>query len=106
MENILQSLMSSKLFVIIVILIAAILVYAILKRLLKMIIFMLIALTLYVGYMVYTGQELPSSPIEAIRQGENKINDFRKEGEKIIDTIKIINEARDKIDQSNSSASE
>ena len=98
--------MSSKLFVIIVILIAAILVYAILKRLLKMIIFMLIALTLYVGYMVYTGQELPSSPIEAIRQGENKINDFRKEGEKIIDTIKIINEARDKIDQSNSSASE
>lgn len=106
MENILQSLMSSKIFVIIVVLIAAILVYSLLKRLLKMIIFMLIALILYVGYMVYTGQELPSSPIEAIRQGEDKINDFKREGKKIIDTIKILNEARDKIDQSNSPASE
>ncbi len=90
MEELLETLLTNKIFILITVLVIALLVYSLLKRLLKLIIFILIALMLYVGYMTYTGQKLPRSSEEFIKQGTEKLNEIQKGSRVIIDSIQRI----------------
>jgi len=99
MENIIETLLTNKIFIIIVILLTALVVYSLLKRLLKLIIFILIALILYVGYMTYTGQKLPGTSEELIKEGSEKIEELQKGGKVIIDSIKKLKKANDVINE-------
>ncbi len=91
MTELVNSLLSNNIMVIIGILLASLLVYSILKRLLKIIIFFLIMLTVYTAYMVYSGQEVPGSTQKYIEDSGEKIDSLKKGGEtlyKIMDSLK------------------
>ncbi len=91
MTDIINSLLSNNIMVIIGILLASLLVYSILKRLLKIIIFFLILLIVYTAFMVYTGQEIPDSAKKYLEESGDRIDTLKKGGEsfyKIIDTMK------------------
>jgi len=91
MTELITSLLSNNIMVIIGILLASLLVYSILKRLLKIIIFFLIMLTVYTAYMVYSGEEVPGSTQKYIEDSGEKIDSLKKGGEtlfKIMESIK------------------
>lgn len=106
MENILENLLTNKIFIIIMILLIALLAYSLLKKLLKLIIFLLIALILYVSYMTYTGQELPSSSNELIKQVREKFSEVQKESQVVIDSVQKIKKVNEAVNQSKESESE
>lgn len=95
MTDIIDSLLSNNIMVIIGILLASLLVYSILKRLLKIIILFLIIMIVYTAYMVYNGQEVPGSPQKYIEESGEKIETLKKGGEslyRILDSIKNSND--------------
>lgn len=90
MTELINSLLSNNIMVIIGILLASLLVYSILKRLLKIIIFFLIMLSVYTAYMVYSGQEVPGSTKKYIEESGEKIEAFKKGGETIYNIMESI----------------
>ncbi|MFQ6616697.1 MAG: hypothetical protein ACE5HZ_08055 [Fidelibacterota bacterium] len=51
----------------VVIVLAVLLVFALIKRLIKLALFAVLILAVYLGYLAWTGQEVPTSP-EALRE--------------------------------------
>lgn len=91
MTDIINSLLSNNIMVIIGILLASLLVYSILKRLLKIIVLFLIIMIVYTAYMFYNGQNIPDSAQKYIEESSEKIETLKKGGEsfyKILDSLK------------------
>ncbi len=102
MTDIINSLLSSNIMVIIGILLASLLVYSILKRLLKIIILFLIIMIVYTAYMFYNGQNIPDSAQKYIEESSDKIETLKKGGEsfyKILDLIKNTGESEKNIEK-------
>ncbi len=95
MTELVTSLLSNNIMVIIGILLASLLVYSILKRLLKIIIFFLIMLTVYTAYMVYSGEEVPGSTQKYIEDSGEKIDSLKKGGETIFRIMESIKQSEE-----------
>ncbi len=93
MTDIINSLLSNDIMVIIGILLASLLVYSILKRLLKIIIFFLILLIVYTAYMVYNGEEIPGSAKKYFIESNEKLDSLKKGGESFKKVMDSLNKA-------------
>lgn len=95
MDAFIGTLTSNKILLLIIILSASLLIYSILKRLLKIIVIAIIALAIYLIYMNYTGQE----PVGRIQnffnegvKGLNKLQQKTEQIDRINDSIKKLQE--------------
>ncbi len=89
MEQLINTIASDRLVLAIVLLLLALAVYFILKRLVKLIIIAVIMLVLFTGFMYYRGEKLPAPVKELIQQGEktkDTINRINRAAEILKDT--------------------
>ena len=93
-NNIVTALYSDPIYLIIAVILSALLLYSLIKKLVKFMLYVLAILVLYLAYLYYSGKEIPKDVNEIINQGKETIE---RVGEKVIDNIdKIIKESKSK----------
>ena len=89
-NNIITTLYSDPVYLIIGVILSALLLYSLLKKLVKFVMYMLAIIVLYLAYLYYSGKEIPKNVDELMNQGKETIE---KVGGQMIDNIdKIIKE--------------
>jgi len=83
MESIINTVTSNKILLVIIILITALLVYSILKQLVKIIIIIIIALALYLGYMNYKGEKTDVIINDYLKKGGKEFQEIQKKKDSI-----------------------
>lgn len=86
LQNLFNTILSSPILLALAIILVLLVVYAILKRIVKLAIILLLVLTAYAAYMVNTGQPLPKSGDEFVRQGKQTVESLGSNGKGIINT--------------------
>ena len=81
MDPIIENLMAEPLYAIVAVLIAAFILYAIVKKIVKLALFMMVVFGAYLGYMSVTGREIPTD-------GEGIKNAVMEDVEKAGKTLK------------------
>ena len=93
-NNIITTLYSDPIYLIIGVILSALLLYSLLKKLVKFVMYMLAIIVLYLAYLYYSGKEIPKNVDELMNQGKETIE---KVGGQMIDNIdKIIKENTEK----------
>ena len=87
MESIIQALSSNPIFLIIFVIIIIVIIFSIVKKLFKLLIPLLILIGLYAGYLYFTGQEIPTTKENILKHGKNKIEEVKKESNKLKEKI-------------------
>ncbi len=71
--------------------IAAVLVFALLyfiiKELIKVVAVFAVCMVIYVGYLTYTGQDIPASKDEFIQQGVSAVHTIKEGGGKLFESV-------------------
>ena len=93
-NNIITALYSDPVYLLIGIILSALILYSLLKKLIKLVIYLLAILFLYIGYLYLTGQDLPKNVDEIINQGTEMIQQGGNLLEKSLD-LKSINEVNE-----------
>ena len=89
-NNIITTLYSDPIYLIIGVILSALLLYSLLKKLVKFVMYLLAIIVLYLAYLYYSGEEIPKNVDELINQGKETIE---KVGGQMIENIdKIITE--------------
>ena len=83
-QNIYQIIINEPIYLTITVILLLIISYSILKKLFKLLITLLIILIIYIGYLMYTGQQLPN---------EENINSIKEK------VVKGVEESINKLDQ-------
>ena len=93
-NNIITTLYSDPIYLIIAVILSALLLYSLIKKLVKFMLYVLAVLILYLAYLYYSGEEIPKNVNEIIDQGKETIE---RVGEQVIDNIdKIIKDSNNK----------
>ena len=96
-NNIIAALYSDPIYLIIAVILSALLLYSLIKKLIKFMLYVLAALVLYLAYLYYSGKEIPRDVNEIINQGKETIE---RVGGQVIDNIdKIIKDSKSKGDE-------
>ena len=85
LQNLYNIIINEPLYLTIFSILVLILVYSILKKLFKMLVFILIILMFYIGYLMYTGQSLPNQ--KEINSVKDKVLERIEKGVNILDEI-------------------
>ena len=85
LQNLYNIIINEPLYLTIFSILVLILVYSILKKLFKMLVFILIILMFYIGYLMYTGQSLPNQ--KEINSVKDKVLEGVEKGVNILDEI-------------------
>ena len=85
LQNLYNIIINEPLYLTIFSILVLILVYSILKKLFKMLVFILIILMFYIGYLMYTGQSLPNQ--KDINSVKDKVLEEVERGINILDKI-------------------
>ena len=86
-NNIINALYSDPVYLVIAIILSALILYSLVKKLVKLMLYLVAILIIYLGYLYFTGQELPKNINEIIDQGS-------KIGSEIIDKSTVIIEEK------------
>tara|TARA_B100001750_G_C15469996_1_gene579238 strand:+ start:690 stop:1013 length:324 start_codon:yes stop_codon:yes gene_type:complete len=93
-NNIITTLYSDPIYLIIGVVLSALLLYSLLKKLVKFVMYMLAIIVLYLAYLYYSGREIPKNVDELMNQGKQTIE---KVGGQMMDNIdKIIKDNTEK----------
>ena len=84
---IINALYSDPVYLVIAIILSALILYSLVKKLVKLMLYLVAILIIYLGYLYFTGQELPKNINEIIDQGS-------KIGSEIIDKSTVIIEEK------------
>lgn len=101
MESMVNELLSDKTVLILVLLVLSLIIYFILKRLVKLIIIAIIMLALFTGYMYYRGEKIPQPVVKIIEEGKKAKDSINNIG----NAVDSINNAGGKKVQSSGSSS-
>ena len=85
LQNLYNIIINEPLYLTIFSILVLILVYSILKKLFKMLVFILIILMFYIGYLIYTGQSLPNQ--KEINSVKDKVLEEVEKGINILDEM-------------------
>ena len=72
-NNILTALYSDPVYLLIAIILSALILYSLVKKLVKLMLYLLAILIMYIGYLYFTGQELPKNVNDIIQKGTDII---------------------------------
>ncbi len=88
MESLIEQLTTNPVMLAVVIVLAILILFSFVKKLVKLALVTVAILTLYLGYLTYTGKEVPTTPEEL----KEKIQKGVEEGKEVIDQkVKEIN---------------
>lgn len=80
MEQLLETLKSQPIFILILAFLAALIVYSIVKKLLKILAVLALILVIYLGYLVYKGETITLSKKHLEQYKNQTISDIKKAG--------------------------
>lgn len=80
MEQLLETLKSQPVFILILAFLAALIIYSIVKKLLKILAFLSLILVVYLGYLVYRGETITLSKKHLEQYKNQKIDEIKKVG--------------------------
>ena len=86
-NNIITALYSDPVYLIIAIILSALILYSLVKKLVKLMLYLIAILVIYLGYLYFTGQDLPKNVNEIIEQGAEIIEQGTDAIEKQIDKV-------------------
>ncbi len=92
MEGIIKVLTSNNILMILGLFLVAILIFSVIKQLLKLVYLAAILLVIYVGYLYYTGQKIPTTKDEVIKHSYEQFNKIEKSRKEIMEDVKKRNE--------------
>ncbi|MDP7558523.1 MAG: hypothetical protein QF923_03500 [Candidatus Marinimicrobia bacterium] len=106
MDSLIQQLTDKPILLAVALILVAIMVYALIKRLMKVALFLLVLLAVYFGYLVLTGQdvhektyklidELPEGIQKAVDQGREVLEKGKEAVENVTDDIDFIDQKKD-----------
>ena len=72
-NNIINALYSDPVYLVIAIILSALILYSLVKKLVKLMLYLIAILIIYLGYLYFTGQELPKNINEIIDQGSGAL---------------------------------
>ena len=72
-NNIINALYSDPVYLVIAIILSALILYSLVKKLVKLMLYLIAILVVYLGYLYFTGQELPKNINEIIDQGSGAL---------------------------------
>ncbi len=78
MQRIVESLMAQPFFILVLAFLVALFVYALLKKLLKILAFISLLLVLYLGYMIYRGETIVLSKKNLKDYSHQRLENIRK----------------------------
>jgi|TARA_B110001454_G_C12611140_1_gene388737 hypothetical protein len=91
-NNIINALYSDPVYLVIAIILSALILYSLVKKLVKLMLYLVAILIIYIGYLYFTGQELPKNINEIIDQGSGIIEKgttiFEEQIEKVVNDKK------------------
>jgi len=83
MEKIINDMLADKTVLILTLLVLSLVIYFILKRLLKLIIIAIIMLALFMGYMYYRGEKIPQPVMQIIEEGKKTKDSINRMSEAV-----------------------
>ena len=89
MDNLIQQLTDNPILLAVALILVAVVVYALMKRLIKLALFLLVLLAVYFGYLYMTGQDFP----EGVQKGQEMLEDVKDKASE------FFNEHKDDIDK-------
>ena len=93
-NNIISTLYSDPVYLIIGVILSALLLYSLLKKLVKLVMYMVAIIVVYLAYLYYSGEEIPKNVDELMNHGKKTIE---KVSGQVIDNIdKIIQKEESK----------
>ena len=87
MEDIINTITSNKVYLVLAVIIGITLVLSVIKRFFKLIVISTAILVIYVGYLYYTGQKIPETREEILEHGTEKFKKLKDVGQ---DTLKKV----------------
>ncbi|MDP7025911.1 MAG: hypothetical protein QGI16_03155 [Candidatus Marinimicrobia bacterium] len=89
MDSLIQQLTDNPILLAVALILVAVVVYALMKRLIKLALFLLVLLAVYFGYLYMTGQDFP----EGVQKGQEMLEDVKDKASE------FFNEHKDDIDK-------
>ncbi len=89
MDSLIQQLTDKPILLAVALILVAVVVYALMKRLIKLALFLLVLLAVYFGYLYMTGQDFP----EGVQKGQEMLEDVKDKASE------FFNEHKDDIDK-------
>jgi len=86
-NNIITALNSDPVYLVIAIILSALILYSLVKKLVKLMIYLVAIFIIYLGYLYFTGQDLPKNVNDIIEQGAEIIEEKIEQGAEIIDKV-------------------
>jgi len=86
MDRLYSTITSNPILLFITVALFLLLVWAVLKKILKLILILLLLLTAYGAYLVHLGQPLPKTPGELVQQGKETMIRIREQGKGMVNT--------------------
>ena len=83
MNEIINTLSSNRLVLLIAIFLLAFILYALFNRIIKLVIILVIVIVLYTGYLYFSGQKIPETKEDAIKQGSEEMKRIQEDSGKI-----------------------
>ena len=84
-NNIISALYSDPIYLVIAIILSALILYSLIKKLVKLVLYLVAIFVIYLGYLYFTGQDLPSDMNDVL---DKSIETIESVGEKIDKVIK------------------
>ena len=84
-NNIISALYSDPIYLVIAIILSALILYSVVKKLVKLMLYLTAIFVIYLGYLYFTGQDLPTDVNDILDKGRETIENV---GEKIDNVIK------------------
>ncbi len=88
MEGVIDTIISNPILLIITVILGILLVYSVIKKLFKVAVIVLIAGVIYVSYLAYTGQKVPTTKDEVMKHGKELTDESIKKLKELNEDLK------------------
>ncbi len=88
MEGVIDTIVSNPLLLIITVVLGILILYSVIKKLFKMAVILIFVFIIYVSYLVYTGQKVPTTKTEVMKHGKELTEEGIKRLKKINEDLK------------------
>tara|TARA_Y100001970_G_scaffold143591_1_gene176473 strand:+ start:418 stop:717 length:300 start_codon:yes stop_codon:yes gene_type:complete len=87
LNNIITALYSDPIYLVIAVILSALILYSLVKKLVKLMLYLLAIFIIYLGYLYFTGQDLPTNVNDIIEKGTGIIEQGTEVIEEQIDKV-------------------
>jgi len=83
-NNIMAALYSDPIYLVIAVILSALILYSLIKKLVKFVLYLLAIFIIYLGYLYFTGQDMPTDINDILDKGKETIENVGETIDKVI----------------------